>query len=385
MANGTIAKRTTDGDTASAVPFGSNEIRLSVRQWVITCLVAVAVLIALPTIWEKVEAFEPGPDYRIPEEQSPDYWLFRRHARKAVGDDKILLVGDSVVWGQYVAPDGTLSHFLNETVPGSSFANLGVNGMHPAALAGLVRHHGRALTGRRVLLHCNLLWMSSIEHDLRIEKEFNFNHQKLVPQFYPSIPCYRKNSSARIGIVLERYLPFLLWSSHLRISYFDNMDLSSWTLEHPYRNPAAHLMARQPIPIEKERRNAVPWTEKGIGRQNFQWVAADRSFQWERFQEMVHILKSRGCGLLVVTGPFNEQMIDDQSLQRYRQLQAALGEWFQRQKVPHVTPPVLPTHLYADASHPLAVGYKLLAQWLAESPAFHAFMNGSPELDGGGA
>ena len=55
------------------------------------------------------------------------------------------MLGDSVVWGEYVAPDGTLSHFLNQEAEATNrFVNLGLNGLFPLAQEGLVDYYGKA-------------------------------------------------------------------------------------------------------------------------------------------------------------------------------------------------------------------------------------------------
>jgi len=93
------------------------------------------------------------------------------------------------MWGEYVLPDGTLSHFLNEqSGQPPMFVNAGVNGLFPLALEGLVRYYGGPLRGRKVLVHCNALWMSSPKADLRTEKEERFNHADLVPQSSRAFP-----------------------------------------------------------------------------------------------------------------------------------------------------------------------------------------------------
>ena len=87
--------------------------------------------------------------------------------RPGLAQNKILVVGDSVIWGHYVPPNETLAHYLNEfsgTLPPGRFANLGLDGTHPAALAGLLRHHGAGLSGRTVVLQFNPLWLE-LPHD----------------------------------------------------------------------------------------------------------------------------------------------------------------------------------------------------------------------------
>src|SRR6185369_2095556 len=113
------------------------------------------------------------------------------------------------------------SHFLNQEAkrPGQ-FINAGVNGLFPLALEGLVDHYGGVLRHRKIILHCNLLWMSSPKADLQIKKEEKFNHSRLTPQFSPRIPCYRADANERLGAIVERNVRFSSWVSHLQDCYF---------------------------------------------------------------------------------------------------------------------------------------------------------------------
>src|SRR5262249_42496403 len=114
----------------SHVPFGVNEMRLSAANWLIVIGVLVLAMLLLPRIWKRVERFPTGSDYRIPYELSKDYWLYQRRLGDIHESQKVFVLGDSVVWGEYVRPDGTLSHFLNtEAGKGDRFVNAGVNGL----------------------------------------------------------------------------------------------------------------------------------------------------------------------------------------------------------------------------------------------------------------
>ena len=106
----------------------SNAVRLSLRQWLGVGLFAVALMAVAPTLWRQVEAFDPSADYRMPHELSNDYWLFERFAGLAAARGDTLLLGDSVVWGEYVIPPETLSHYLNEIDGQHRYANLGLDG-----------------------------------------------------------------------------------------------------------------------------------------------------------------------------------------------------------------------------------------------------------------
>lgn len=353
--------------------YGSNAVRLSAGQWTAAGAILVAVFMLTPIAWEHAEPFQADADYRIPYDLSNDYWLFARYARRAAAERPTLVLGDSAIWGQYVTPHQTLPHYLNEQAGGERFANLGVDGAHPVALAGLVEYYGRDIAGTNVILHCNLLWTASKKHDLASEKEFPFNHPALVPQFVPRIPCYKETVSRRLGIVIDRYEPFAAWANHLCLAYFNKMDLPSWTMENPTANPLRAIRLELPPPDESPRHDPVPWTERGIGPQALAWVDLDTSLQWRFFRRAVETLRARGNRVFVLVGPFNEHMLDDKSREVYAERKRQVEAWLWHEQVPCCVPPPLPSELYADASHPLADGYALLARRLVEDNAFAQF------------
>jgi len=356
-------------------PFSSNAVRLSPGEWMVALLLTGLAIHLIPAAWRRAEPLEAGADYRVPYRLSNDYWLAARYFGEACARDKALVLGDSVVWGHYVGTAGTLSHYLNEAWGEDRFANLGIDGIHPVALAGLVEHYGGAISGRDVILHGNFLWMSSKRHDLQVTKEFTFNHPSLVPQFWPRIPCYRESLSGRLGIVVGRAVPFLGWTKHVEIAYFDNADLARWTIGHPYANPGARITFALPSPDEPPSPEPVakPWTERGIRRFSADWVALETSLQWRSLRRTIEILRRRGNRVFVVIGPFNEHMLTDASLAVYRQRKQEAETWLRDRGVPCTIPAVLPSEVYADASHPLSEGYRLLAQRLADDEAFRAF------------
>ena len=351
-------------------PFGSNAVRLSGRHWIIAAAVTLAVFVLTPIVWQGIEKFEPDADYRIPYALSNDYWHFSRWCRLASARCKTLVIGDSVIWGQYVRKDQTLSHYLNVLAGANDFANLGVDGTHPAALAGLLEHYGQAISGKNVILHCNLLWTSSKRHDLQIRKEFRFNHPRLVPQFVPKIACYRESYSNRLGVVIERNVPFCAWTKHLRLAYFGGADIPRWTLEHPYSNPLEAVTLQLPSTDRRSRPQPIPWTERGLIKQSFPWVELAKSLQWRLFCRSIKILKRRGNRVFVLVGPFNEHMLDERSLDTYAKRKKEATAWLQKAGIPCCVPPPLPSHYYADASHPLSEGYSTLARLLLASDSF---------------
>lgn len=367
-----------------------NEVRLSARQWIVTVGVVLLTVTLTPVLWKKCERFDTGADYRIPYALSKDYWLYERRAQQ-LAPTNIVVLGDSVVWGEYVLPDGTLSHFLNrESGVTNRFINAGVNGLFPLALEGLVRSYGQPLKRRKILLHCNLLWLTSPKADLSTDKEEPFNHAALVPQFSPRIPCYRADASERLNAVVERNVPFLEWVSHLQNAYFGQKSIPKWTLEdegsdpprHPnsYRNPFSQITLTVPSePRDDPQRGPQssrhkPWSTNSSGTTRFEWVALDQSLQWAAFQRLLGLLQARGNDVLVVLGPFNEHLMAEDNRPGFRTIRDGVAAWLTQNQIAHVVPEPLPSELYADASHPLTQGYELLARRLYADAVFQKWL-----------
>jgi hypothetical protein len=351
----------------------SNGIRLTRREWLGLGLFAVVIVVFTPALWRRTEKFALEPDYRIPHDLSNDYWLYECFAGLAADHYDTLLVGDSVVWGEYVTRQETLAHYLNELTGKERFANLGLDGAHPLALGGLVEFYAESVSGKNVVLQCNPLWMSSRRADLQDDRaEGKFNHPRLVPQFAPSVPAYKAEISPRLGIVVERWLPLSKWTAHLQQAYYGRADIPGWTLEHPYDNPLTPLTRGLP-PSENSRRHLPqPWYKSGIAKQDYPWVDLDTSLQWQALQGALELLKQRGNRVFVLVGPFNEHLLTPASLQRYQRLKATIAAWLREKRIPHSLPPPLPSEQYGDASHPLAQGYEQLARQLAKAPFFQS-------------
>lgn len=377
--------------TGKEVPFGVNEVRLNSQQWIAALLIISTIAVLTPRIWEKIERFETGPDYRIPYELSKDYWLYGRRLREAVGHHKIVLLGDSVVWGEYVLPDGTLSHFLNEETGATNrFINGGVNGLFPLAEEGLVSYYSRALRNQKIMVQCNLLWMTSPKADLSTAKEEQFNHSRLVPQFVPRIPCYKADANERLSAVVQRDVGFIAWVNHLQNAYFDQKSILSWTLEddgnspprylNAWKNPLSQIKQTVPSALKNDPQRGPasprhkPWSENGQGTVQFEWVDLDASLQWRAFQRVIRTLRERGNDVLVLLGPFNEHMMAEENRAGYRKVRDGVATWLTQNHVPHVIPEILPSALYADASHPLTQGYQLLARRIFEDEVFRRWL-----------
>jgi hypothetical protein len=367
-----------------------SEMRLTLCQWAVTLAIVALIVVATPRLWKGIERFDTGVDYRIPYQLSNDYWLFDWRLQK-IGDEKsIVVLGDSVVWGQYVKSDGTLSHFLDRQAgQPDRFVNAGVNGLYPLALEGLVRNYGTSLRGRKLIVVCNLLWLSSREADMQ-KKSNSSNHLSLVPQFSPRIPGYRADVNDRLGAVIGRNVAFLGWVDHVQDVYFQQKSIPQWTLENDpnrpqyypktHTNPLTQITLEIPSSQEDDAQRGEgspahkPWTAAREGKAPFEWVSLESSLQWAAFQRTVALLRERGNDVLVVVTPFNRHMIAAKSVAAYAAIHAGVEKWLSDTGVPYVAPRELPSDLYADASHPLTAGYELLAWSVYQAEAFQAWV-----------
>src|SRR5216683_5980929 len=105
-------------------PDFSNSIRLTGRPWAAVGLFTLVMVLFAPSLWKQAEKFDLEPDYRIPHDLSNDYWFYDRCAQLSAARYDTLLIGDSVIWGEYVTRQQTLSHYLNERAGEEHFANL---------------------------------------------------------------------------------------------------------------------------------------------------------------------------------------------------------------------------------------------------------------------
>ena len=193
-----------------------------------------------------------------------------------------------------------------------------------------------------------------------------------MPQFVPKIPCYKDPYSRRISIAVERYAAFFSWTSHLKILYFENMDLPTWTLEHPYENPLRAVALEPPVSTDDSLNERASWKERGMAQQDFQWVELETSLQWRFFRQAVELLRARGNTVFVLVGPFNEHMFKQESRDSYRRMKDGIETWLRQNHIAFFLPPALPSQLYQDASHPSAEGYAMLAEQLFEDPSFQS-------------
>lgn len=347
--------------------------RLSPREWCVAIGLWIGICLVLPRIAKLLEPVDLAATPRQPYELSRDDWLFERRAEAAVSEGAIVVLGDSVVHGEYVAPDETLASDLARAA-GERFENLGVNGLHPLALEGLVRYHGRALRDARVIVWWNPLWSSSPERDLSVETSRPFNHERLVPQFWPPIPAYDAGFEERIRTALERRLDVWLWATHVELTRYDGLDFPSWSLEHPRTFPFAPLSSPPRPLVESSRHEPIPWDARGITISDPPWVELDASVQWAAFTRTVELLAKRGNAVFVILGDLNEHALASASRERLARIRAEARSRLEASGLSSRAAPPLPSELWADLSHPLAAGYAVIARDMVESAAFRRFL-----------
>ena len=381
--------------------FSSNAVRLSGRHWAIATGIVVATLLLLPWAEQRMEPFRPSVDYRIPYVYSEDYWLYARYAKYASSRYPVAVIGDSVMWGHYVAPRATLPHFLNQEAGTDLFANLGLDGTRQVALTGLIKYYAGDISKHGVLLHLNPLWMSSPDADMSRqegpadgergvlsplrklvaregqdeEQAVRLNHVPLVPQLFSRPYGYQPTFGEMAGVSIERHIPYFTWLRHMRMVYYENLGIESWSLSNPYSNPLGVISLKVRAPDDAPQGRPAPWFEGGVEQQDFPWVALDESYQWRFLKEAVGILRARGNQVFVLLGPINTHLMTEASSQTYSQLKGEMQVWLNAQGIPYYAPPLLASALYADASHPLRDGYAELARQLFQYEPFRDWLD----------
>ena len=74
-------------------------------------------------------------------------------------------------------------------------------------------------------------------------------------------------------------------------------------------------------------------------------------------------------------------MIADDQLAEYQAIRDHAATSLRQDGARVIVPDVLPSELYADASHPLTAGYELLARGLAKDPIFSQWIRPSGESE----
>jgi len=349
--------------------FSSNTIRLSLREWLLTGAIAVLVLFAaLPMLWQRLERLDTDlADFRLAEKYRDNYWLYQKAAAAICQNYPVVFLGDSVVWGMYVDNHTTLTAIINKTLGQPIVGNIAIDGLHSIAMEGLVKYYGSALRNKKVLLHCNPLWMNSPAYDLSAPSDFKPHHPRLLPPFSRAIQADRGSFSEKVTVYCEQKVLFYSWLHHIRQTFFDNKDFKDWIIDNYDANPLARLSLNVQACERLKTNSGRSWREKGIPPQQWNWVAPEHSRQFQAFLRTIKALRQNGNEICVMVGPINPHMLDETSLVQWRALQQQLAGYFEKLGIECILAEDLPSEMYADASHPLAEGYRLLAVQIMQS------------------
>ena len=232
-----------------------------------------------------------------------------------------------MIWGEYVLPEGTLTHFLSRQSRRPSIHQLRRQRPFPLAMQGLVEDFSGTLRNRKIIVQFNPLWLTSPKADLSLADQEKFNHAGLVPQFTVQIPCYRADASSRISAILDRKVGYFEWVDHIQNAYYHQRSIARWTLEEDGNEPPAYPNAwrnpfspmRSGIPTEPindpQRGPASPrhraWdtgASAGLGTGaaeliEFEWVSLRRSLQWQAFGARCDVCWAGAIRFLSLSAP----------------------------------------------------------------------------------
>ncbi len=333
-------------------------------------IIILAVIILPPVLFPFTNDQTFTSDYRLPYYLGEDYFLYKKYATKVSGYNTIPVIGDSVIWGHYTSDTDTLTADLNREQQNVEFSNLGIDGIHPAVMYGLVDNYCGSLKSRKIIVGINLLWMSSARHDLTGAKNSEINHRALLPQFTETIPAYSPSFDDRLSSVIDRNVPLLLWGNHIRLTRFRGKSLYRWSMDNPDENLLDFFK-----PVTGIYEVPAPMDPAKFPRQNVQWIATGKSLQWRYTLKTVKLLQERGNSVLAVITPFNRYMLNDESARQHELIVNEIKEGLSAEGIKAVIPALPPKDEFADSSHPTGKGYNSIAKELLQDRDFVKFIN----------
>jgi len=362
----------------SAIP-NSNSLILSMPEWIFVGFLFVAIITLLSLRWHRWEKFNPDSDYRLPcwEEKKSDYWAFSRWCKYARSRYKVFVIGGSVIWGQEVKNDETMSHYLNQFAGNEElFANMALDGLHPVAMYSLAKYYGRYLNNKHILLLCSPFWMSSKNFDLQGDW-YDFHHPRLAPQFWPRIKCYKEKTDVRLGVLLERNIPFIGLIRHILSNYYENMNVQKWMAKYPYRNPLACITFKSAAVLAEVQGTGTSWQQKECYRENLDVykLSASESLQWEYFKKTIKLMQSRNNKLFVLL-LYHPYLLSPESRKRLARFCEGIGDWLDEEKISYFDVETdIPSRYYADeCSHLLKEGHIRIAKLLLQDKGFQEWL-----------
>lgn len=339
------------------------------RYTVYTAAAVILLSAALPRIIPMTGDHLFSSGYRLPYNLGEDYFLFKKYVKTVSSYNTIPVIGDSVIWGHYTTETGTLTSHLNDVQMAAEFSNLGIDGIHPAVMSGLVEHYCQALKGRKIIIGINLLWMSSARHDLSGSKNSEINHRMLLPQFTDTIPAYSPPLEERLSNVIRRSSNLLLWGDHLRLTLFRERNIYRWSMDNPLENPL--LFFRPEI---KEYSTPAPMDTSKSPRQSVRWIIPEESLQWRYTMKTVKLLNARGNSVLAIVTPFNRHMLTEESALQHKLIVKDIKARLASEGITAVIPEIPRAEEFADSSHLTGRGYRILAEELIKDRDFTLFI-----------
>jgi len=357
----------------------SNAVVLTLREWLAAVLLSAAAIAVVYYGWGSWERYEPGPDHRETcwAELQSDYWAYMRWCKYARDHYDILLMGDSVIWGQEVPNNETISHYLNEYIGREAVANLGNDGLFMAGLSGIVRHYGDYLGDTNVIIQCSPLWMASPRRDLHGEKKSQYHHPRLIPQLDPRINYYH-DLNTRLGYLSEHVFRVFPFVRHLMANYYDNTSISGWMMEHPYSDPFAAITFRSsPVMAEKQGRG-IDWEAKEMKMADEPFLDPAESIQFGLFLDAVEGLKKKNTRVFIMIGPYNQHYLVPESRERLFAMVEKIKAVFDERGYQYFDTFTvgLPSDTFGDSCHLLREGHDMLAKKMAADPAFRKWLDG---------
>jgi len=331
---------------------------------------AVILIIVLPIVVPFTGKDYYTRDYRVPYYQGEDYFLYGKYADSVSERGTIAAIGDSVIWGHYTSAGETLTAQLNREAGTERFSNLGIDGIHPAAMHGLTESFCRKFRGKKIIVGINLLWMSSPRHDLTGIKNSEINHRMLLPQFTAYIPAYSPAVEERLSFLIKRESPFLLWVDHVKLTKFKGKSFYRWSMDNPSEGVYSFLC---PENGQYEIPAAMDFTK--LPKQEIEWIAAGSSLQWSYTVKTIKLLQGRNNRVLAIVTPFNRHMLTYESAQKYDILTNEVRVGLENENITVVMPSVPWINKFADSSHPTGEGYGTIAKELMENTVFLDFIN----------
>ena len=347
---------------------------LSPAEWLWLAAIVAGALALFSVCWQRGEKLTYAADYRLPWEKANDYYLFSRWARHAAGEYRAFVMGDSVIWGQEVRNDETIAHYLNQEAGAPVFANLGMDGLHPVAMDGLIRHYGARLRNRPILLQFNPTWMRNPYYDLQGDWT-DFFHSGLVPQFWPRIACYHATGEARLSTTITRTFHFFDLVQHVASGAFGSLSAPQWMLKNPYRSPLTAMKPQPPALDVRSPGRGRSWNFRSRPPDDSPWLACGESLQWKYFVMAVKRLESRGNKVLVLMSPCNTYVLTPGSRDRALRVIREVQSRFDAMGIRYVTVDDIPSECFADEyGHLLKDGHIRLAASLSTNSVFRVWL-----------